>query len=128
MLKTQGKYAGKSILIVEDDNISRALFKEMLKNTGITLHFVQTGKETLEFFENNPVPNLVFMDIRLPDINGLEVSKLLFKKYPSVTIVAQTAFANQNWEENCLKAGMKAFITKPISSNDLERVLDDQDW
>ncbi len=121
-------YMSKSILIVEDDNISRTLYKEMLKISGVTLHFAKTGKETLEFFENNPVPDIVLLDIRLPDINGLDITKLLLSKYPDLVIIAQTAFAQQQWESACIEAGMKAFLTKPIIRADLEPILEKYLW
>ncbi len=114
---------GKSILIVEDDNVSRTLYKEMLKISGVSLHFAKTGKETLEFFENNPVPDILFLDIRLPDINGLDITKQLLSRYPDLVIIAQTAFAQQQWEKACMEVGMKAFITKPIIRANLEPIL-----
>ena len=118
------QYEGKTILIVEDDNISRALYREVFKNKGLTLHFMKTGNEALEFFDNNPVPDLVLMDIRLPDINGLDVSKQILAKYPDVKIIAQTAFAHQNMEEACFAVGMVGFLTKPIGNYSIQKILD----
>ncbi len=128
MVNFEGKYEGKTILIVEDDKISSTLFREMLKKSGAKLSFVKSAKETFDFFDNHPIPNLIFMDIRLPDINGLEIAKDLVNRYPDIVIVAQTAFANQDLEYDCFNAGMKAFITKPISKADIERVLNELEW
>ena len=122
-MDSASQYEGKTILIVEDDNISRALYREVLKNKGINLHFMKTGAEAIEFFENNPVPDLVLMDIRLPDINGLDVSKQILAKYPSTRIVAQTAFAHSNIEEACFAIGMIAFLNKPISNFSIQKIL-----
>jgi CheY-like chemotaxis protein len=118
------QYEGKTILIVEDDNISRALYREVFKNRGINIYFMKTGGEALDFFENNPVPDLVLMDIRLPDINGLDVSKQILAKHPEVKIVAQTAFAHQNMEEACFAIGMVGFLTKPIGNYSIQKILD----
>ena len=123
-MDSSNRFEGKTILIVEDDNISRALYREVFKNKGITMHFMKTGGEALEFIEKNPAPDLVLMDIRLPDINGLDVSKQILAKYPDIKIIAQTAFAHQNMEEACFAVGMKGFLTKPINSISIKKILD----
>lgn len=107
-------FSGKTILIVEDDNITRTLYREILKHTGAIVELVKSGYEAYEFFRTNPVPDIVLMDIRLPDVNGLEIARKLLYDYPQLIIVAQTAFANSNMEDECINVGMKGFITKPI--------------
>lgn len=123
-MASNDKHEGKTILVVEDDNISRALYREVFKNKGINMQFMKTGSEALEYFENNPAPDLVLMDIRLPDINGLDVSKQILAKHPDVKIVAQTAFAHQNMEEACFAVGMIGFLNKPISNYSIQKILD----
>lgn len=123
-MNANGNHEGKTILIVEDDNISRALYREVFKTKGIITHFMKTGAEAIEYFENNPVPDLVLMDIRLPDINGLEVSKQILSKHPNVKIIAQTAFAHQNMEEACFAVGMFGFLTKPISNYSIQKIME----
>lgn len=117
------KIFSKNILVVEDDNTNRLLLKQMLKNKDISIMFAKTGAEALTFFESHPKPNIVLMDIRLPDINGIELSKIILEKHPNVSIIAQTAFATPEVEEECRKVGMKEFITKPLNAQLLERVL-----
>jgi CheY-like chemotaxis protein len=107
-------FSGKTILIVEDDNITRTLYREILKHTGAIVELVKSGYEAYEFFRTNPVPDIVLMDIRLPDVNGLEIARKLLYDNPQLIIVAQTAFANSNMEDECINVGMKGFITKPI--------------
>ena len=124
----KGKFEGKTILVVEDDTTNRTLLKEVLKNKGIDIQFAKTGEEALNYFEHNPIPNLVLMDIRLPDINGIDLSKQILAKYPNAVIVAQTAFATPDVEEECLTIGMKAFITKPLNTQIIERILDKIVW
>jgi CheY-like chemotaxis protein len=111
-------------LVVEDDTINRILLKEILKNKGFTLYFAKTGQEALDFFESNPIPSLVLMDIRLPDFSGTELAKIILTKYPQTKIVAQTAFATVDVEDECISLGMKAFITKPLNAKTIERILD----
>ena len=128
MLRDIEKYKGKSILVVEDDNISRTLLKEIFRNTSVAVDFVKSGTEAITYFDEKAAPNLVLMDIRLPDIDGIELTKRLISKYPELVVVAQTAFANIHMEEKCMQAGMKAFLTKPINTNEVERVLKSLDW
>ena len=116
-------FTGKTILVVEDDTVSRIYFRELLAPTGALIDFVRNGNETLEYFQTNRVPFVVLMDIKLPDINGIELSKILIGKHPGIKIVAQTAFANPEIEYLCKEAGMVAYITKPIRNDELMIVL-----
>ncbi len=118
------KMEKKVILVVEDDGIGRTLLKEMLKNKGIEIHFAKNGQEAIAFFSKNPVPNIVLMDIRLPDTTGIELTKILIREYPHINIVAQTAYATPEVEEECYSIGMKAFLTKPLRASAVERVLE----
>ncbi|MFP4556849.1 MAG: response regulator [Bacteroidales bacterium] len=120
----QSKTNGRTVLVVEDDNISRTLLRELLKNKDITLHFENTGQGALDYISKNPLPNLILMDIRLPDISGVDIAKEILEKHPEVIIVAQTAFANMSMEENCMKVGMKAFLTKPLQRSMVEKVIE----
>jgi len=128
MTVSADKYKGRTILVVEDDNISRTLFREIFKNTGCSLKYTNSAAETFEFFESNPPPNLVLMDIRLPDVMGVELTKKLKTKYPDLVVVAQTAFAYQNLEDECMEAGMVAFLSKPIQQSKLFSLLDRLEW
>ncbi|MDF1576588.1 MAG: response regulator [Bacteroidales bacterium] len=103
------------ILIVEDDLISRLYFQQILANHSAELIFAETGKEALLLFENHH-PDVVLMDIRLPDINGLKVVQMIRKKNKKVVIIAQSAYAMPGDKDKALKAGCNDFIPKPIDS------------
>lgn len=116
-------FTGRTILIVEDDTISRLYMRELLAPTGALVDFVRNGSEALEYFKNNRVPHVVLMDIKLPDIDGIELSKKLIGMFPDIKIIAQTAFANETVEVLCMQAGMKAYLTKPLRNENLMAVL-----
>jgi CheY-like chemotaxis protein len=113
----------KTVLIVEDDYTSRVLFREYLEDKNLVVEFAKTGQDALDFFQSHSEPDLIFIDILLPDINGIELAKRLISLYPTISIVAQTAYANLNLEEQCSRVGMKGYITKPLNFNDVEMVL-----
>jgi len=116
-------FTGKSILVVEDDTVSRIYLRELLAPTGALVDFVRTGNETLDYLNNNRVPHIILMDIKLPDIDGISLSQILIGKYPNLVIIAQTAFASEEIHQRCMEVGMKAYLTKPLRNDDLMAVL-----
>ena len=115
-------FSGKTILIVEDDTVSRLYLRELLAPTGALVDFVRTGHEVFDYFKSS-VPHLILMDIKLPDIDGITLSKSLLSDFPILKIIAQTAFANDDIKRQCMEVGMKAFLTKPLRNDDLMSVL-----
>lgn len=114
----------KTILIIEDDNVSRRFLGEMLKNRNIKVEFAKNGQETMEFFSSNPVPDLVLMDLRLPDVNGIDLTERLLRIYPTLTVIAQTAYVDAKTQNRCEAIGMKGFLPKPTKTETLNTLLD----
>jgi PAS domain S-box-containing protein len=102
------------ILIVEDDPVSRLYYEEILKRTPYELLFATTGAEALEM-ANHTSPRIILMDIRLPDISGMEVVKEIRKVNSRVKIIAQTAYAMASDEKIAMASGCNDFVTKPVS-------------
>ncbi|MBN1988479.1 MAG: response regulator [Bacteroidales bacterium] len=109
----------KTILIVEDDPSSIMLLDIILSTTNATLLFAGTGADALRYIKDNQSINIVLMDIRLPDINGIEITKQIKAVRPNITIIAQTACAFVDDMERCLNAGCTGFFTKPITASEL---------
>lgn len=114
----------KTILVIEDDNVSRRFLSEMLKARDIKVEFTKNGQETMDYFSTNPIPNLVLMDLRLPDINGIDLTEQLLRKHPTLNVIAQTAYVDANTQERCEAVGMKGFLAKPIKTDTLNTILD----
>lgn len=114
----------KLILIVEDNDLNLKLFRDLLEAHGYETIETREGKEALAIAKSK-YPDLILMDIQLPEISGLDVTKKL-KADPSICdipIVAVTAFAMKDDEDKILRAGCEAYISKPISiSHFLETV------
>lgn len=108
------------ILIVEDNQDNSELAEKILKFYGYETVVKRHGREALKYCETN-APSLILMDLSLPDIDGMEVSRLLRKEVSTAAtpIVAVTANAMQGVEEAVLESGMNDLLIKPFFPLDL---------
>ncbi|HET6321128.1 MAG TPA: response regulator [Hyphomicrobium sp.] len=115
---------GKTVLIVEDNELNMKLFHDILAAHGYATIQTRNGLEALDLAREHR-PALILMDIQLPEISGLEVTKWLKEddELRDIPVVAITAFAMKGDEERIRSGGCEAYISKPISvSNFLETV------
>lgn len=114
----------KKILIIEDNDLNLKLFRDLLEANGYKTVETKEGLNALDLAKRE-MPDLILMDIQLPEISGLDVTRKI-KAEPDVRdipIIAVTAFAMKDDEEKILRAGCEAYISKPISiTNFLETV------
>lgn len=106
----------KKVLIVEDNELNMKLFHDLLEAHGIDTMQTRDGKRVLEMVRAER-PDLIIMDIQLPEISGLEVTQLL-KADPdlrSIPVIAVTAFAMKGDEQKIREGGCEDYISKPIS-------------
>jgi len=106
----------KSVLIVEDNELSMKLFHDLLEAHGYATLQAQNGMEVLSLLRRHR-PHLILMDIQLPEVSGLEVTRWIKddEELKDIPVVAVTAFAMRGDEEKILGGGCAAYITKPIS-------------
>jgi two-component system cell cycle response regulator DivK len=106
----------KTVLIVEDNELNMKLFHDLLAAHGYTTIQTRNGLEALELARRHR-PALILMDIQLPEVSGLEVTKWLKEddELRTIPIVAITAFAMKGDEERIRSGGCEAYISKPIS-------------
>ncbi len=106
----------KTILIVEDNDLNMKLFHDLLEAHGY--HTLQTkdGIEALKLAREHR-PDLIVMDIQLPEVSGLDVTKWLKedKDLKHIPVIAVTAFAMKGDEEKIREGGCEDYIAKPIS-------------
>ncbi len=107
-----------NILIAEDDKYSAILLKEFLKGDNVNVQHVSAGDTAVDFCKDNPV-DLVFMDIKLPNIDGFEATKLIKKSKPDLIVIAQTACAISNEIEKIKYCCFDAYISKPYNKEDI---------
>lgn len=105
---------GRKILIAEDEAYNYIFLEKLLKNSGTKIFWAKDGNESVEIVKANPDIDLVFMDIKLPGISGLEATRKIRKFNTAVVIIAQTAYAMDEDRQKCLVAGCNDYISKPI--------------
>ena len=106
----------KRILVVEDNDLNRRLFCDVLKSQGFAVEPVADGRDALERARQF-VPNLIIMDIQLPNISGLDLIEAA-KKDPTlraIPVLAVTAYAGKGDEERIRDAGAEGYLAKPVS-------------
>ena len=110
-------------LIVDDEKISYLYLSVALSEICQPLHYVQNAKEALELIEENKGIKLILMDIKMPKMNGFELTKIIKAKYPEIKVIAQTAFALQGDREKALEAGCDDYISKPVNYKMLKKII-----
>ncbi|MBI4372272.1 MAG: sigma-54-dependent Fis family transcriptional regulator [Candidatus Omnitrophica bacterium] len=109
----------KEILIVDDDKRIAELIDFRLKRQGYSTHSVFRGAEAIEYAKRYR-PVLVMLDIRLPDISGVDVLKQLQKDFPEVHVIMISAHADVKVAVDCMKLGAYDFIEKPLAFPELD--------
>ncbi|PLX17965.1 MAG: hypothetical protein C0599_13035 [Salinivirgaceae bacterium] len=114
-----------SVLIVEDEEANQIFIKELLEPTKIKMSLAENGKKALDMFKSGSKFDVILLDIRLPDILGLDVAREIRKTDKKTPIIAQTAYAMGDDRESSLKAGCNNYISKPIDINLLLSLIND---
>ncbi len=106
----------KTVLIVEDNELNMKLFHDLLEAHGYRTIQTRNGIEALDLARAHH-PDLILMDIQLPEVSGLEVTKWIKEDddLRSIPVIAVTAFAMKGDEERIRQGGCEAYISKPIS-------------
>jgi CheY-like chemotaxis protein len=116
------KLKRKKILLVEDDPSCSEMLAEMLKPGGHELLFVKTGNEAMNMVKKDS-PDLVLLDVGLPDISGYDVAREILQINSNVKIIAQTAYASEEEAKKAMNAGCVECISKPIMGKQLREIV-----
>jgi two-component system, cell cycle response regulator DivK len=106
-------WKNKTILIVEDDDISMEFLSELLLPSNVKIVTAVDGQQAIDISSKMEL-DLVLMDVRLPVLNGREAMMEIKKSKPNLPIIAQTAFAMSGDKEKYLESGFDDYVSKPI--------------
>lgn len=106
----------KTVLVVEDNELNMKLFNDLLEAHGYKVVQTRDGLSALEIARKH-MPDLILMDIQLPEVSGIEVTKWLKEdeQLKRIPVIAVTAFAMKGDEQKIREGGCEAYISKPIS-------------
>ena len=109
----------KLVLIVEDNDLNMKLFRDLIEAHGYRTAHTRDGMEVLDMAREHK-PSLILMDIQLPEVSGLEVTRWLKadSELNPIPVIAVTAFAMKGDEEKILAGGCEAYLSKPIAVNE----------
>ncbi|MBB3700433.1 PAS domain S-box protein [Flammeovirga yaeyamensis] len=109
------------VLVVDDNSVNLMVAESILKKAGCNTTTANSGNRTLELLSDGHQFDMIFMDIQMPNMNGMETTQKIHKQFPEVKtpIIAMTAFTLQEEQEEFMKAGMDGFLAKPIKAHDL---------
>ncbi|MDY0008171.1 MAG: response regulator [Bdellovibrionales bacterium] len=114
----------KKVLIVEDNELNMKLFEDLLGAHGYDTIKTRDGTHVLEMAREQR-PDLIIMDIQLPEVSGLEVTQWLKSDHElrAIPVIAVTAFAMKGDEDKIRQGGCEDYVSKPISITDFIRVV-----
>ena len=119
-------YAGRRALVIDDQRANLALAQELLSNLGFEVELANGGREGIEAVKQDPGFDIVFMDVRMPDVDGYKTTQLIRDSLSGqrLPIVATTASVARENAARCLEAGMDDYLAKPIDHQELYRILE----
>ena len=107
-------WSNKSILIADDELHNFIILEKAMKKTNIKIFHAENGEEAVKIFKENPEINVILMDIRMPEMGGLEATKYIRSVNRNIPIIAFTAFALSDDEAIALEFGCDDYISKPV--------------
>jgi len=116
-------WRGKTILVAEDEDINFIYIEELLNKYGLNILRAKNGKEAVEMFESIDEISLVFMDIKMPIMDGYEAVKHIKNMNKKIPIIAQTAYALAGEKEKIIDSGCDDYIAKPIKPLSLFKIV-----
>lgn len=123
--ETKDKVEGKTIMIVEDEEINMIYLKRILKIRNFKLLLASNGPEAIGYIKKGNPIDLILMDMKMPGMDGFETTRQVKALIPDVKIIAVTAYASDADRSACLNAGCDEYIAKPFQKNELFTLIDE---
>lgn len=113
---------GYRVLVVDDQKGVRCLLEELFKKEGYEVNVAVDGRDSIEKVKAN-TPDIVLMDMKMPNMNGLEASEEIIKYDRNIPIIMMTAYGEMEIVQKALEVGVKKYITKPFDIIDLRNLV-----
>lgn len=110
------------VLVVEDDELIRAIFVDIIKSKGYSVLEASNGQEALKILSTRPI-NIIVTDMKMPVMDGMQLLRQVKKSYPDVPLIVITGFDSEYREQDAMAAGADAYITKPFKVEDVASSL-----
>jgi CheY-like chemotaxis protein len=111
------------VLIVDDEFSNYLVIKEYLSSTGLVTILAKDGIEAIEYVQSNVDIKLVFMDLRMPQMDGFYATRLISAIRPGLPVIAQTAYYYNNIQEEIVSNGFDGYLLKPFTEEQLLEVV-----
>lgn len=122
-LITDFDWSDRTILIAEDDKVSYKFLEEIFKKTKAKIYHADNGLQAIEYCKAHHEIDIVLMDIQLPELSGLDATRVIKNLRRDLPIIAQTANAMSEDKEKCIEVGCVDYISKPINVATLFRKI-----
>jgi PAS domain S-box-containing protein len=116
-------WKGLKMLVVEDDDNNIFYLKNILKNTGVETLWAKNGKDAYQMFIENK-PSIIITDIRMPEMDGIQLCDKIRKQDKNVVIIMQSAYSQAEDIKKAQEAGSNDYISKPYKKSDLIELID----
>ncbi len=113
----------RRILVAEDEELNWLFIREMLRKTGAEIMRAKNGKEAVSITKKY-TPGIILMDIKMPEMNGIDATRMIRLHDKRVPIIAQTAFVMAQEKEESMQAGCNHFVTKPLDRTIIMELID----
>lgn len=126
--RAETKSKNRNLLVADDEKVNNIFIRELLKESGLNIHFVENGREAVSFCESNPDIDLVLMDIKMPVMDGNKAMIAIKKIRPKLPVIAFTAYAMEGDREKFLQNGFDNYLSKPLDRDRLLRIIENDDY
>jgi CheY-like chemotaxis protein len=125
MASTEKKVPHLNVLLAEDNPVNALLIRTLLEKSNHSVHHVTNGQGVLDHIASGARPDLIIMDVHMPELNGLETARRLRASNiaTDIPILALTADGSAADEAECLAAGMSSHMAKPFDRQDLDEAI-----
>lgn len=114
----------EKIIVADDEYFSRKALVKLLEKTGLAevCYEAETGIEVLEYLKENTA-DIVLTDIKMPEMDGLQLAEHLMEKYPSIITIIVSGFSDFEYAKTAMKCGVREYLTKPVKKDELQEAL-----